>query len=576
LIKKIFVLSLLVFSLIPLQNAFAYTGGLLDKKPLQRGPDHLSSNRVITSVTDNNANTSESIGSNGSQYDTLWYEFAKETSIDGYYISSNGIFTLKFFNSSGSVIRSMNIPSGILKNDIPVVDKVKKISIENTTNVPVYISEFDLFNSHMITYSDVTSFAVSTKILSNTLTWKNPVDNKNFVGINIYRNGDLLKKLGGSEQSFEDTEVKEETNYSYTIKALYDDDSESAGVTKQIKTPRIPKAVDDVSSLKATTNYDRVNLSWSLPQTDQLKHVNIYRETLNEKVSIMLLAENESKKIFETNGTYFNDLTVSPTTTYEYTLTTNSKDDIESDGVSIRATTLEEPAPIISDGDLITDENGDYKFVWSEPTKGTVKIVVGGKEYATVNAADKQIIIPKKDMKYSKMGDPDVQAIPISESGKEGKPAKPKHGLTDMELPFGVTDLLKTGSGLLWWIAPFVLLGLAFLLVPKLRNLIINSVKRKKNEQITETERRTKSENSKIENTESDKPIREPREVKVRERQIMVAETRRERTLKEPRFNRLNRTSRETRQFSNRTREPREGRQPERAQRIPRELRKGR
>ncbi|MEM5599603.1 hypothetical protein AAHB53_30510 [Niallia circulans] len=120
------------------------------------------------------------------------------------------------------------------------------------------------------------------------------------------------------------------------------------------------------------------------------------------------------------------------------------------------------------------------------------------------------------------------------------------------------------------------MLGLSFLLVPRLRKLIVNAVKGKKKDDIPETERRTKTEGNEIENKVSNRPIREPREIKVRERQLTIAENRRERTLKEHRFIRAIREPREPKHFSNRVRVPREGRQSERASRIPRELRKGR
>ncbi|WP_197021170.1 hypothetical protein [Sporolactobacillus terrae] len=47
--------------------------------------------------------------------------------------------------------------------------------------------------------------------------------------------------------------------------------------------------------------------------------------------------------------------------------------------------------------------------------------------------------------------------------------------LSGISLPFTVTDLVTSGSALLGLVAGFVLLGLAFKLVPKLIGLFKNS-----------------------------------------------------------------------------------------------------
>lgn len=46
---------------------------------------------------------------------------------------------------------------------------------------------------------------------------------------------------------------------------------------------------------------------------------------------------------------------------------------------------------------------------------------------------------------------------------------------TGLTLPFGVEDLISSGSGLLGLVAGFVLLALAFIFVPKVINLVKRS-----------------------------------------------------------------------------------------------------
>src|SRR5690606_30948654 len=98
-------------------------------------------------------------------------------------------------------------------------------------------------------------------------------------------------------------------------------------------------------------------------------------------------------KIFETNGTYFNDLTVEPKTTYDYRLTTTDGY-TETSGVDITTTTPAAPVPEMGGVVVEPQPNGDYLYKWETPAAGQVKIIVGGEEYTTVPAEDKQLLIP--------------------------------------------------------------------------------------------------------------------------------------------------------------------------------------
>lgn len=126
--------------------------------------------------------------------------------------------------------------------------------------------------------------------------------------------------------------------------------------------------------------------------------------------------------------------------------------------------------------------NGDYLFKWEEPTKGKVKILVGGKEFAVVAASDKQILIKKADLKYDVFGNPDVKLIPISESGLEGEPINPNNpdggfggigGIDDtFKNLFTPNTLLKVSFALLALVGGILLLRMSFMVVPKLIELI--------------------------------------------------------------------------------------------------------
>lgn len=457
--------------------------------------------------------------------------------------------------------------------------KISKIEIRNPSGNRTNIAELQLF----VVNNDITNLELTPKKNTVELNFDLPVYKENYVGSNVYRDGVFIKNLDKTQTSYIDENLEFFTSYEYKVTALFNE-IETTGLTKSIKTEKRKESLF-LKNIDVKVTYNRVDLSWELPINEDLRNINIYRDVVDEQVSAA------STKIFETNGTYFNDLTVKPETKYKYTFSISDVNGNETGYTDIEVETPAEPKPILRDPAIEENENGDYVFSWSEPTSGMVRIIVGGNEYQTVPAANSRITIPKNEMRYTPIGDPDVQAVPISESGLEGDISQPPSNLTNIELPFRISDLLVTSSGLLWWIAPFVLLSLSFLIVPKLRNLIANAVRGKRGEkELTETERRTKSESPEKEKIESLQMEKEPREskkdrvekqrkklrsVRVRERQTKEPKDRRERALKEPKIS-ISRGTRQPRQLSNRTREAREGRQSERAQRMPREPRRGR
>lgn len=579
-------------------NAFAYSGGLLDRQKLNHGTS--STTNIVT-----NGNTGDYIMLGASSTNTSYVEYIFPTDVAN--ITSFRVWTggnkvyVEFYGVNDNLIRRTLVGSDY-KNGLEyktTVNEVKKIRVKNDEgSLSAALYEFDVFGNLSFYHEDVTGLNYNNTKNEVDLYWS-IIDSGKLTGFNIYRDGLLIKSVSKDIKQYKET-ISYGQQYAYKVTAVYNDGFETKGSSKSVKIPEPPRAAQELTEVDVTTKYNRVNLSWNIPDDDKFKHVNIYRQTLSETKEVSAIKNffvgesvyaDSYQKIFETNGTYFNDLTVKSNTEYEYKLTTMSTDNLESSGIIVKAVTPEEPVPVIVGGNLKQNENGDYVYTWDEPTTGKVIVKVGDKEYE-VDASDKELIIPKEEMEYTPIGDPDVSATPISESGKEGPVTKPPSKLSEIELPFGVGDLLKTGSGLLWWIAPFVLLGLSFLLVPKLRNLIINAVRGKRREkELTETERRTKSESPEKEKIESVKTEKEPREskkdrvekqggklrsVRVRERQTKEPKGRRERALKEPKISRISRETRQPRQSSNRTREAREGRQSERVQRMPREPRQGR
>jgi len=356
------------------------------------------------------------------------------------------------------------------------VKNVKYAAIYNNGVNNHRITEFALY-APLPEYHDISKLTLTNKENEILLKWEFEHSLDRVVGFNIYRDGELLKTLNPNDITYIDAGLSAGKTYVYTVKTLYKDGTETIGESRTGKTLEILK---EVSAVDAKTYHNRVNLSWKLPQQDGLSHINIYRDEIIKETALETLFIGSrayaATKIFETNGTYFNDLTVKADTQYEYKLTTQLQDGRESEGVLAKVVTPPSPLPeIVGDG-YEKDENGDYLYKWTSPTTGKVKVLIDGKEYKIVEASLKQILIPAADLKYDMFNHPKVSLVAISEDGKEGTPTVPKPGqgggTGTIKIPFDVKELLESGFGLLKIVGPFVLLGLSFLLVNPIRKLI--------------------------------------------------------------------------------------------------------
>jgi hypothetical protein len=318
-------------------------------------------------------------------------------------------------------------------------------------------------------------------------TWDIPTDDPGYQGAKIYRDDVLISTVDKTVKTYKDESLNYSTTYSYKFISLYLDETEIAGELINVTTDPLP--AKDVSEVKVTTDYNRVNLSWTLPDQDGFKHVNIYREKIEEEPGLIesifslsrikVYAAETGDKIFETNGTYFNDLTVEPKSEYKYTLTTQNEQGAESEGVTVTVSTGEEPKPVLKGDGYTVDANGDYIFKWTEPTTGTVKVLLNDKLYKTVEASQMKAVIPKTDMEYNAFGDPKISLVPVATYGTEGEPVTFNASfIKSLKLPFEVTDLLQTIMGITGLVAPFILLTLVIYYFKPIKDLIVRAATR--------------------------------------------------------------------------------------------------
>jgi len=344
-----------------------------------------------------------------------------------------------------------------------------------------------------------------------TLKWDKPLHVKSGDKALIYQDGVLIKEISANQNSHTIDNLQDDTSYDFKVAIKRDNGNITEGLTVKVKTDKAPLVAAEIKNLNAVADHDRVDLSWQLPDSNGFKHVNIYR---NEEVGLLkkmfgaidpitvVHAADADNKIFETNGTYFNDLTVQPNTKYKYKLTTTTTDGQESTGVTVKVTTASTPPPVMGDNGVNLDSNGDYVIEWDSPITGDIQVKIDGQDYTTVSAANKKVIIPHADMVLDWMGHPKVQLIPISDDGTTGQATTPPvnagpgasggnggsgggtgggNTIQTIGLPFGVDALVTSSFDLIYILGPFVLLGLALMFVPRLIKVIKKSIAERQN-----------------------------------------------------------------------------------------------
>ncbi|MEE6209014.1 hypothetical protein U3A55_02430 [Salarchaeum sp. III] len=317
--------------------------------------------------------------------------------------------------------------------------------------------------------------------LSETLTpteikldYELPSD-EDFQGVNIYLDGSLIEE-STTETSVEIPELTPENIYQVKVTTVDENGNESEGITKALTLP----SLEEVQEVKAEAKSDRVDLSWDNPEFEGFHHVNIYRKTMveeEESTAMSLLVPtvqasttDEYDPVFETNGTYFNDLTVEAETDYEYKLTTEEANGTESEGVTVQATTAPAPPPTVEESDVSQDENGDYLATWSGSGEGEMLVQVAGEDYQTVPYSDGQLLIPSSDMQYDGFGEPEVTLVPIAPNGSTGE--KDETNKIDKSGLFNAKDIVQTVFNLMMFFGPFILLALVIYLNRPILRLI--------------------------------------------------------------------------------------------------------
>lgn len=313
------------------------------------------------------------------------------------------------------------------------------------------------------------------------------------IAVDIWLDGQKVERTTKEKYVFEN--LQPDTEYELMFVNYYGDDNYGRAVRTNVTTKK--EMVKDVQDLEVKAKSHRqVNLNWENPDQSNFSHVTIYRDELQEKKSLLkrlmpsASAAEEPSKLFETNGTYFIDHSVKASTSYEYLVTTTDVDGNETAGVKKTVTTPKKPNPESPNSEIGKTDDGDYLVKWTNPEEGKVLIIVGGKDYVTVDAKDGNYLIPGADMVYDWMQRPDVKVVAIDGDGDQSSAVKPgKPGSTDNggnaggggfggsleDMGMDAKDVLKGTMGFIKILAPLIILALIIVLVPVITSVIKKS-----------------------------------------------------------------------------------------------------
>lgn len=320
---------------------------------------------------------------------------------------------------------------------------------------------------------DVSNLQAAAQSGQVNLSWTNPTDSF-FSSVNIYRDGKMIGSETGT--TYKDTSVSSGGIYKYTVTTVSTYGVESSGVSVNAETP-----LGKLTNISDNPQWNKVGLSWTNPTgTTTFSGVNIYRDGT-------LIATTTG------NTSSYTDSNVKSTTLYTYKLVPYSSSGLEGAEVEFTAYTPAEPPPQMVGTQFKEQPNGDVKITWQQPTTGTVNVFVGGKLYATVDASKLQELVLAADVVKTPFGDYAMQVQPVSSSGVVGEKVQSQQ-LGGQQLPFSASELVQSGTNLLWYVAPLILLALTFLLVPKLRKLLFDSIRKIRGKEVKEQTRRTDQE----------------------------------------------------------------------------------
>lgn len=423
-IERIGIIAAFIFLLIPI-NSFAQEGGYFHNKAV-----------IYTNGSTSNATTDgdPSTGDNLRYNPQPIYQFPEPANVRKVYldmsaqINETGI-AFEMILEDGT---TQKITHGMKEftnggwSDLSIdnVIEIRPVPTSTYRNDAI-LSELDFITEDMIGYSEpVSGLSVKSKTYNSiTLKWINPAGTN---GTKIFQNGQHLIDIGPTETEYTVTGLSPETEYEFKIIALYDYKDDSEEVTISAKTD-LAKDSDGDGIPDSEDEYPDDPTNTPEPETpeDVPEIKNLQIETDGERAD---LSWTNPPKYFEKAKIYRKDLgtvtafNLNPFSPMTVSASEGFKPLFETNGTEF--------------SDLTIEPENEYEYKVTSNYNGMES-----------KGAIVSLTIPKPPL--------------VDTSG--------------MEMPFGVGELIKSGNGLLALIGGFVLIALAFILVPKVIGLIRNA-----------------------------------------------------------------------------------------------------
>lgn len=333
---------------------------------------NLTLNKVITIYSsDGNIVAKDSTGITDMQNNTLLsffnghytnLSFDQPYTIDSIYlkmISTSGTkFSFYKDYEMKELVGEYTNPLATYKNTVKF-ENVKAVKVQNkNSSPPNNIYDFALYGIPYVEDFDRLPVNNLTEIHnhnSTTLSWFNPSGNE-FVGTIIKQNGEQIKELTKTSNSFTVNGLTPDTSYVFEIIAKYSDGTTSE--TKSITFVTNTQPVDitppsDISNLSVVKTHDSANFVFTNPIDTDFSHIEVYRDGN--------LINDQLKK------TIFNDVGLVPNTSYVYRFVAVDVDGNKSAGFIQTVLTDSEtdsaaPAPPININAI--QGNGSGRIVW--------------------------------------------------------------------------------------------------------------------------------------------------------------------------------------------------------------------
>ncbi|QMV40185.1 fibronectin type III domain-containing protein [Cohnella cholangitidis] len=216
--------TLLLSLTVPLSSVSAYTGGLLENKPVHYGMGKDSSAGTTTLITDNDESTSFTLHAQNASlptvYDNAFYNFSVPHLIGSYRLLTDapGRPNLTFLNASGVVIKTITpVTDGSLQF-IQTVPGVKSVYLSNGFSTATKVFEFDVFDA---VSPDVPILAATEEVNQITLSWSSITNATHYTIKRSLTSGGPYTTIANNiiDLNFVDTNVMNGTTYYYVITA---------------------------------------------------------------------------------------------------------------------------------------------------------------------------------------------------------------------------------------------------------------------------------------------------------------------------------------------------------------------